>query len=58
MSMAVFEPELPSIDTAVLVDYAYLFDYTNNVYTPLNFDAGQGAGARTGHVGKSYWFLF
>ncbi|KAI8332353.1 hypothetical protein BC941DRAFT_129007 [Chlamydoabsidia padenii] len=39
-------------NTAVLNDYAYLFDYSNNVYTPVNFDAGIGAGARTGHVGK------
>ncbi|SAM00547.1 hypothetical protein [Absidia glauca] len=43
-----------TIDTAILTDYAYLYDYANNVYTPLSFEAGQGAGARTGHVAVAY----
>ncbi|SAM00549.1 hypothetical protein [Absidia glauca] len=43
-----------TVDTTVLTDYAYLYDYTNNVYTLLNFESGQGAGARTGHAAVAY----
>jgi hypothetical protein len=39
------------IENDVHADYAYMYDYTKAVYTPLNLN-GTGAGRRSGHAGK------
>lgn len=40
------------IENSVHADYAYLYDYTKAVYTPLSLN-GTGAGRRSGHAGEA-----